>query len=130
MPRLVLECVPLGTLEDQHDESPISVEEAFEVLCQGLSALRYLHEREDPIVHRDIKPSNILVQSRFPTLHIKLSDFGLSRASPSYLKTYCGTPLYAAPEVFARKKYDASVDVWGSRCWYPIGRAAAEIRVS
>jgi hypothetical protein len=112
MPRLILECVPLGTLEDQHDESPISVEEAFEVLCQGLSALRYLHEREDPIVHRDIKPSNILVQSRLPTLHIKLSDFGLSRASPSYLRTYCGTPLYTAPEVFARENYDAGVDVW------------------
>ncbi|KAG7284883.1 hypothetical protein NEMBOFW57_009498 [Staphylotrichum longicolle] len=112
MPRLVLECAPFGSLEDQHDEDPISVEEAFEVLCQGLSALRYLHEREDPIVHRDIKPSNILVQSRFPTLHIKLSDFGLSRASPSYLKTYCGTPLYTAPEVFARENYDAGVDVW------------------
>ncbi|POR31860.1 CAMK family protein kinase [Tolypocladium paradoxum] len=112
MPRLVLECVPLGTLEDQHDENPISVEEAFEVLCQGLSALRYLHEREDPIVHRDIKPSNILVQSRLPTLHIKLSDFGLSRASPSYLRTYCGTPRYTAPEVFARENYDAGVDVW------------------
>ncbi|EFY84484.1 CAMK family protein kinase [Metarhizium acridum CQMa 102] len=112
MPRLVLEYIPLGSLEDQHQETSVSVEEAFEILCQGLSALRYLHGREDPIVHRDIKPSNILVQSRLPKLHIKLSDFGVSRASPSYLSTYCGTPLYIAPEVFAGEKYDARVDVW------------------
>ncbi|KAK3903844.1 CAMK family protein kinase [Staphylotrichum tortipilum] len=109
--RLVLEYVPLGTLEDQHDKNPISVEEAFDVLCQGTSALRYLHEREVPIAHRDIKPSNILVQSRLP-LHIKLSDFGLSRANPSYLRTYCGTPRYTAPEIFARENYDAGVDIW------------------
>ncbi|KAH8902630.1 kinase-like protein [Coniochaeta sp. PMI_546] len=112
MPRLVLECIPLGSLEDQHKENSISVEEAFEILCQGLSALRYLHGREDPIVHRDIKPSNILVQSRLPKLHIKLSAFGVSRVSLGYLSTYYGTPLYITPEVFAGKKYNARVDVW------------------
>jgi len=45
MPRLVLECAPFGSLEDQHDEDPNSVEEAFEVLCQGLSALRGSNSR-------------------------------------------------------------------------------------
>ncbi len=51
------------------------------------------------------------MQSRFP-LHIKLSDFGLSRANLSYLRTYCGTPRYTAPEVFAGENYDACVDIW------------------
>ncbi|KAF2969084.1 hypothetical protein GQX73_g4482 [Xylaria multiplex] len=110
-PRLVLEYVPLGNLEEQAEAEQISLEETLEILRQGLYALRYLHEREDPIVHRDIKPSNILVQTRNP-LHIKLSDFGFSKENQDYLMTCCGTLLYAAPEVFIRTSYDASVDIW------------------
>ncbi|SPQ19586.1 7f9fd39d-903f-4af4-982e-28d601506844 [Thermothielavioides terrestris] len=112
VPRLVLEYIPLGSLEDQHEKNHISIHETFEVLRQGLSALRHLHEREIPIVHRDIKPSNILVQSRTPVLHIKLSDFGFSGENEDYLKTCCGTPVYTAPEVFRGEPYNAAVDIW------------------
>ena len=80
------------------------------VLCQGLSALADLHGREVPIVHRDIKPANILLQSRDP-LHIKLADFGLSRASND-LTTLCGTPRYLAPEVYKKRSYTPAVDIW------------------
>ncbi|KAL1836162.1 hypothetical protein VTJ49DRAFT_5488 [Mycothermus thermophilus] len=111
-PQLVLELVPFGSLKDQHEVSPVTLNEVFQILRQALSALRYLHERDEPIVHRDIKPGNILVQSRSPYLHIKLSDFGLSRASPDYLKTWCGTSSYAAPEVIERENYDKAVDIW------------------
>ncbi|KAJ9137657.1 CAMK family protein kinase [Pleurostoma richardsiae] len=111
-PRLVIEYIPLGTLEQQAKKRAITGEESVAILHQGLSGLRYLHEREDPIVHRDIKPSNILVQSRTPHIHIKLSDFGYSKESQDYLKTVCGTRRYAAPEVHNRQSYDAAVDVW------------------
>ena len=80
------------------------------VLCQGLSALVDLHGRKIPIVHRDIKPGNILLQSRDP-LYIKFTDFGLSRASNN-LKTFCGTKMYLAPEVYERRKYTPAVDIW------------------
>jgi serine/threonine protein kinase len=87
-----------------------------QTLLQGSSALEYLHRQR--VVHRDIKPENILVQSRAPW-HIKLADFGLSKAGES-LYTFCGTPLYAAPEVIAlqsqsrsqRQSYTAAVDIW------------------
>jgi serine/threonine protein kinase len=106
-PRLILEYVPLGSLEDQTN---MSDEECVTILCQGLSALVDLHGREEPIVHRDIKPGNILVHSRDP-LHIKLSDFGLSRVSND-LTTFCGTALYLAPEVYTKQSYTPVVDVW------------------
>ena len=61
-------------------------------------------------MHRDIKPANILLQSRDP-LHIKLTDFGLSRASDD-LTTLCGTPLYLAPEVYKKGSYTPAVDIW------------------
>ena len=106
MPRLVLEYVPFGSLEGLE----LSLEESMTVLCQGLSALADLHGREVPIVHRDIKPGNILLQSVDP-LHIKLTDFGLLRASND-LTTLCGTPLYLAPEVFKKRSYTPAVDIW------------------
>ncbi|CZR65638.1 uncharacterized protein PAC_15538 [Phialocephala subalpina] len=105
-PRLVLEYVPFGTLEGLE----LSLEESMTVLCQGLSALADLHERKVPIVHRDIKPGNILLFSRDP-LHIKFTDFGLSKASND-LKTFCGTQLYLAPEVYAGNSYTPAVDIW------------------
>lgn len=80
------------------------------VLCQGLSALADLHEREVPIVHRDIKPANILIKSLDP-LYIKFTDFGLSKASND-LKTFCGTRSYLAPEVYRKKSYTPAVDIW------------------
>lgn len=70
------------------------------VARQICSALQYLHECD--ITHRDIKPENILVQSHDP-LTVKLSDFGLSKRitnNDAYLKTFCGTILYCAPEIY------------------------------
>ncbi|KAK3902092.1 CAMK family protein kinase [Staphylotrichum tortipilum] len=110
-PKLVMECLSLGSLCDQHQQASISLDETLTILQQGTSVLNYLHDRARPIAHRDIKPGNILVYSRSP-LHIKLSDFGFSKASDDYLKTHCGTLLYMAPEVFKGRSYDTSVDIW------------------
>jgi serine/threonine-protein kinase Chk2 len=104
---LILEYVPLGSLEDQKN---VSEEECVTILCQGLSTFVDLHGRKEPIVHRDIKPGNILVQSRDP-FHIKFTDFGLSRISKD-LTTFCGTALYLAPEVYTKESYTPAVDLW------------------
>ena len=76
-----------------------------EYMCQSLarqicSALDYLHKRG--ITHRDLKPENILVSSNDP-FTVKLSDFGLSKVvgdDDTVLRTFCGTLLYCAPEIF------------------------------
>jgi len=49
---------------------------------------------------------------------VKLSDFGLgalaeARAADGMLRTVCGTPNYAAPEVLASEPYrGGSADLW------------------
>ncbi|OAF71914.1 hypothetical protein A3Q56_00313 [Intoshia linei] len=81
------------------------------IFYQLLCAVKYLHANN--IYHRDIKAENILFVSHHN--HIKLCDFGFSRISSDNekVKTYCGSPLYAAPELFASKGYyPEKVDIW------------------
>ena len=63
-------------------------------------------------MHRDLKPENLLLDSKG---RIKIADFGLSNTyqQNEYLKTACGSPCYAAPEMIAGNKYDGlMVDIW------------------
>jgi carbon catabolite-derepressing protein kinase len=54
------------------------------------------------IAHRDLKLENILVDEHN---NIKIIDFGLSNLMKDgkYVKTPCGSPNYAAPEVISGK---------------------------
>lgn len=102
-----MEYLPLGNLAEHIS---ISEWETVTLLCQGLDALDYLHSRK--IVHRDLKPENILVQCREPAnFCIKIADFGLAK-DDSFLKTFCGTRCYAAPEIWQNRPYNSKVDIW------------------
>ncbi|XP_073177069.1 serine/threonine-protein kinase SIK3 isoform X5 [Lepidochelys kempii] len=64
------------------------------------------------IVHRDLKAENLLLDAN---LNIKIADFGFSNifTPGQLLKTWCGSPPYAAPELFEGKEYDGpKVDIW------------------
>ncbi|KAF2680631.1 putative serine/threonine protein kinase, partial [Lentithecium fluviatile CBS 122367] len=116
-PQLTFEFVPGGSLDAYRDFSTF---ENTQVLCQLLSALRYLHERTPPIAHRDIKPENILVAfRRSGSIHVKFGDFGLATAADR-LATICGTWVWAAPEIYQKQfgridredQYTVAVDIW------------------
>lgn len=55
-------------------------------------------------MHRDLKPENLLLDHK---QNIKIVDFGLSNTykTNETLKTACGSPCYAAPEMIAGKRY-------------------------
>lgn len=75
---------------------------------QILKATQYIHEQG--IVHRDLKLENIMLTD---TYNIVILDFGLSHVSGSYLQTSCGSPAYAAPEIWKGINYDGTlVDVY------------------
>ena len=105
---LVMEFLPLANLAAQHNDVPLSDQDSVMLCYQLLQALEYMHSLN--ITHRDIKPLNILVKSREP-FHVQLADFGLAKDG-SVLFTHCGTDLYTAPEVYDRKGYTSTADIW------------------
>jgi len=108
---LVNEYVSGGELFDYIvSKGRLSADEARNFFHQIVSGVEYCHFQK--IVHRDLKPENLLLDSN---LNIKIADFGLSNLmrDGDFLRTSCGSPNYAAPEVISGHLYAGpEVDVW------------------
>ncbi|XP_033339552.2 unc-51 like kinase 3 homolog Aduk isoform X2 [Megalopta genalis] len=80
-------------------------------LQQLALALRYL--RDHNVSHMDLKPQNLLLTRR-PHLVLKVGDFGFAQYLSNSEQKFAirGSPLYMAPEILLKRKYDARVDLW------------------
>ena len=85
--------------------------QAAQYMREIISAVKYLHTRDPPIIHRDIKPENVLLDSEGIC---KLADFGWSNFEEGnkQRETYCGTPEYLAPEMINKSGHDENIDIW------------------
>jgi BR serine/threonine kinase len=82
---------------------------ALDFFRQITLGLEYLHSHG--ICHRDLKPENILLDR---TNRVKIADFGFARwVRRDVTDPPCGSPHYAAPEVFSEMPYDGRrADIW------------------
>ncbi|PRP76753.1 putative 5-amp-activated protein kinase [Planoprotostelium fungivorum] len=110
---LVLEYVQgkdlLDTVTDSED-GRIAEHKACEYFQQIVHAVRYLHE--NGVCHRDLKLENVMIAANGTC---KLIDFGLANhwEHGKFLRTPCGSAIYAAPEILMRKAYvGPKTDVW------------------
>lgn len=110
---LIMEFAPGGELFDYIvSQQRVKEHEACKFFQQLTDGIEYIHKLN--IVHRDLKPENLLLDEN---MNIKIVDFGLSNLykPTQLLKTACGSPCYAAPEMIAGKKYNGlQVDIWSS----------------
>ncbi len=93
---------------DISTRGPLPEKESSSFFRDIVDAVEYIHSRG--VVHRDLKLENCILEGS----RVKIIDFGLGNwylREP--LKTSCGSPNYAAPELFLSRKYAGPpVDVW------------------
>uniref|UniRef100_A0A915PMP7 Tyrosine-protein kinase n=1 Tax=Setaria digitata TaxID=48799 RepID=A0A915PMP7_9BILA len=111
---IVMELVDGGALDDFLKKNQVSVKDKIEkMVAGGAWGLEYLHSRN--CIHRDIAARNCLLTQRDGfLLHVKISDFGLSREGDEYHMTKARrVPIkWLAPETIQRLIYNSKTDVW------------------
>lgn len=107
----VLELAPNGDLFgfiEKHGK--LHENEARRMFWQIVEGVDYCHR--NGVVHRDLKPENILLDTN---MNIKIADFGLGNfyAPDQTLSTFCGSLIYAAPEICEGREYHGpESDIW------------------
>eukprot|EP01028_Stygiella_incarcerata_P011279 TRINITY_DN62_c0_g1_i1.p1 TRINITY_DN62_c0_g1~~TRINITY_DN62_c0_g1_i1.p1 ORF type:complete len:508 (-),score=123.69 TRINITY_DN62_c0_g1_i1:259-1782(-) len=108
---LIMEYVSGGELFDYIvSRGKLTEDDARRFFQQIVSGVEYCHLFR--VAHRDLKPENLLLDAE---KNVKIADFGLSNImnDGEFLRTSCGSPNYAAPEVISGKLYAGpEVDVW------------------
>ena len=91
----------------------VNEEIIWDIVYQCLLGLEYLHSQQ--IIHRDIKLLNIFMSTN---KIVKIGDMGMSKIlSKKEMKlSRVGTPLFLAPELVMKEKYDFKADIWSLGC--------------
>jgi 5'-AMP-activated protein kinase catalytic alpha subunit len=108
---MIMEYVSGGELFDYIVKNGrLGEDEARRFFQQIVSGVDYCHRHM--VVHRDLKPENLLLDEQ---LNVKIADFGLSNMmmDGEFLRTSCGSPNYASPEIISGRLYAGpEIDIW------------------
>lgn len=98
------------------DISKYTIKKRISLCYQLAKAVEVLHSSD--ILHLDIKPSNVLIFGRYPSITVKLADFGYclysQKSGRRRLSRRIWTGGYRAPELLdaLRREYSTKNDIW------------------
>ena len=108
---LIMEYASEGELFDYIiSRQRVKEAEACLLFQQIIAGVEYMNKLS--VAHRDLKPENLLLDQGNV---LKIVDFGLSNSfkTGEGLRTACGSPCYAAPEMLQGMEYSGlAVDIW------------------
>jgi len=106
---LVIDYFPRGDFAKFLNGKALKEKYAKKYMRQLVDGLKYLYDKQ--ILHRDLKPQNILVAEEGSLV---ITDFGFARYTDNehMLNTLCGSPMYMAPEIMLKKRYNNKSDLW------------------
>lgn len=109
----VMEFAPGNTLLNElKKKKQFTSRVALTYFVELMIVLEHMHKQN--ILYRDMKADNILLDEYG---HIKLADFGLARkvenSEISQNLSFCGSPIYIAPETLKKEPYSKKVDFYG-----------------
>ncbi len=111
---LVMPFIPGGTLRDLLREDSLSLGEVLRVAIEVANALDHSHSGK--VIHCDIKPENVMVDRERDVLRVRVTDFGMARASAITSLTQSssggGTPHYMSPEQIRGADLDNRTDLY------------------
>ena len=113
---LVMEYVEGETLISYlQNYSPLPEWKVQYLFIELISCLHYLHTQLK-LVHRDLRLENIMIDKKG---NIRVIDFGLGNfygGHTQLLKTMCGSPSFASPEMLKGEQYTYTTDLWSAGC--------------
>jgi protein kinase A len=107
---MVMGVVQGGELQQQmrnEDRGNLSEPSAKFYAACILEGLSYMHRRN--FIYRDLKGENVLLDKDG---YCVIIDLGFAKHVPDKTFTFCGTPIYIAPEILLSKGHDKSADIW------------------
>ncbi|XP_023313697.1 serine/threonine-protein kinase 24-like [Trichogramma pretiosum] len=103
-------------------ELPLNDIDRINITYQMLLGITFLHEFRKKVLHRDIEPANIMITKK---KIVKICDLGVSTINQLDTqlltthgrKSFVGTPMYMAPEVYLRQQEVTEYgDIWSLAC--------------
>ena len=116
--QVMLEYVGCLNLYDYIESNEITEKDLRNIFRGVCEAIRYLHSQK--VCHRDLKLENIVLadgleSDNVESKDVKLIDFGFAETllASQDLVQQVGTPVYMAPELALKKKYNGfKIDIW------------------
>jgi len=111
---IYMEYVPFPTLSEYLESFSYGLKEnhALEIFQNIVKSIEKIHACK--VAHKDLKPENIFVDP--DSYDVSVIDFGLSSLvvdETTKDRTFCGSPLYMAPEMLNKESYDPILaDIW------------------